>query len=73
MNTQAVLTDISADGSSYARDSDLFAFKPLPGVNCVVAHSTNENIVVEFRFIIVIIIRILCDAMAFTGCKCKIL
>jgi len=52
VNIQAVLTDISTDQNNYARDSDLFAFKPLPDTNCVVPHSTCENIVVEFRFVI---------------------
>jgi len=68
-NIQAVLTDISTDQSSYARDSDLFAFKPLPDDNGVVPHNIGENIVVEFRFIVVIIFHVLYDVMAFSRCR----
>jgi len=43
------LTDIAADESNYARDSDLFSFTLQPGIDHVVPHSPGENIVVEFR------------------------
>ena len=63
---QAVLTDISTDRRDYARDSDLFAFKPRLDDNCVVPHSTGENIVVEFRFAIVI--HVLCACTFLIRC-----
>ena len=54
VNMQAVLTDISTGQANYPRDSDLFAFKHLPHTDQVVPHSTGENVVVEFRYIVII-------------------
>ena len=56
VNVQAVLTDISTDQSHYARHSDLFAFRHQSQTNVVVPHSTGENIVVEFRYVVVVVV-----------------